>query len=166
MRIEFFSTSSKLIKRKKEYLQLIEEATQIVENFANLHDLEVGEIAKLVKKVKIYDEHDRFSYKLAEMFDLSPAEILPSFVGTIVDKVLYLMVPEYYFNLNPTLNKSTAYQQLIAHEIAHQYHVFLLNENEEKMGPIWFFEGFATTVANQYEFSNRMYNLIKKEFIN
>ena len=42
----------------------------------------------------------------------------------------------------------------MAHEIAHRLHVRILNGNEEAMGPLWFFEGFALYAANQFEDSS------------
>lgn len=39
----------------------------------------------------------------------------------------------------------------MAHELAHRLHIRLVDGNEEKMGPIWFWEGFATYAAGQFE---------------
>ncbi|MBT9583529.1 hypothetical protein IV102_09265 [bacterium] len=40
---------------------------------------------------------------------------------------------------------------MIAHELAHRLHIRLVHGAEEKMGPIWFFEGLATYAACQFD---------------
>jgi len=35
--------------------------------------------------------------------------------------------------------------------MAHRLHIRVLNGNEEAMGPMWFFEGFALLAAGQFE---------------
>jgi len=45
--------------------------------------------------------------------------------------------------------------------MAHRLHVRILNGNEDAMGPIWFFEGFAILAANQFE--NSIPELSEKE---
>jgi hypothetical protein len=44
------------------------------------------------------------------------------------------------------------YEKLITHELSHVFHILILNGDEDKMIPIWFFEGFPVTVAKQLEF--------------
>lgn len=39
---------------------------------------------------------------------------------------------------------------MLAHEIAHRLHVRILRGDEEAMGPVWFFEGFAIYAAEQF----------------
>jgi hypothetical protein len=36
------------------------------------------------------------------------------------------------------------------HELAHRLHVRLVDGHEDRMGPMWFWEGFATYVADQF----------------
>lgn len=39
---------------------------------------------------------------------------------------------------------------MLTHEIAHRLHVRILDGDEDAMGPIWFFEGFAIYVSEQF----------------
>jgi hypothetical protein len=76
------------------------------------------------------------------------------------------MDKEYFLLQNPSYIGNSEYIKLIAHELAHEYHIFLLDGNENDMGPIWFYEGFATAVANQYEDQDKIYSKEKiKEVI-
>ena len=52
---------------------------------------------------------------------------------------------------------------MLTHEIAHRLHVRILKGDEEAMGPIWFYEGFAMYVANQFSESDM--SLSKEEMI-
>ena len=43
------------------------------------------------------------------------------------------------------------FEKLLCHEMIHRLHIRILNGDEEAMGPIWFFEGFAILGSNQFE---------------
>lgn len=59
--------------------------------------------------------------------------------------------PELYKQIYPEGIEEKSFEKLITHEMAHALHVRILNGNEDAMGPVWFFEGFAIYAAGQFE---------------
>jgi len=74
------------------------------------------------------------------------------------------MSPELYKNTYPEGDEKNGFQKLIEHEIAHRLHIRILHGNEDAMGPIWFYEGFAIIAADQ--FAELKSNLSKEEMWN
>jgi hypothetical protein len=58
--------------------------------------------------------------------------------------------PQLYDTIFPEGIETDSFEKLITHELAHCLHVRILDGEEEKMGPIWFFEGFAIFAAGQF----------------
>ncbi len=59
--------------------------------------------------------------------------------------------PELYRNLYPEGDEENAFEKLLAHEMAHRLHIRILNGDEDAMGAVWFYEGFALYAAGQFE---------------
>ena len=51
------------------------------------------------------------------------------------------MSKTFYFDRYTGVTEVYGYEKLIAHELAHAYHIQLLDGDEESMGPVWFYEG-------------------------
>jgi hypothetical protein len=69
--------------------------------------------------------------------------------AAIIKGHLVAVTPEEYWRLRPEYNEiSSPWTRLLAHEMSHQLHVRLVG-SEKKMGPQWFYEGFAMHVAGQ-----------------
>jgi len=58
--------------------------------------------------------------------------------------------PELYSQIYPEGIEDKSFEKLITHEMAHRLHIRILNGNENAMGPLWFFEGFAIYAAGQF----------------
>lgn len=70
-------------------------------------------------------------------------------VGAIVGDALFVVSEPLYFQTFPG-HVERDYEKLLTHELAHRYHQDLVDGDADAMGPIWFFEGFATLAADQY----------------
>jgi len=150
MKINYIFNSSPSSEQQTTDYTKIHRAIERIVEFATDHHLPIPNPQDLVEDVFIFDNHDTFATRLAQVLQVHKNKILPTFVGTMHHRHLYLMIEPYYLHVSTPADSFEAYEKLVTHELAHQYHVFLLNGDEDKMGPMWFFEGFATTVANQY----------------
>ena len=65
--------------------------------------------------------------------------------------MLMSVSPELYRSLYPQGDEESTYEKLLTHEMAHRLHIRILGGNEEAMGPVWFYEGFALYAAGQFE---------------
>ena len=89
--------------------------------------------------------------KIAELDNAFMLKSVPQSSGlsaAIIDKRLVVLSSSYFIKLRPEYTKvDHSWSRLIAHELGHIIHIELLNGNESKMGPQWFYEGFALHVG-------------------
>lgn len=113
--------------------------------------------ADVVREAHVFDAaHVRAG--VAKAADVPLAGVPTSFGGTVLDGVLLVVDPAGFranwrklYPDRPWTDR--AWHQLLVHELAHQAHARVARDrlgDEEKMGPRWFFEGLAITVANQF----------------
>ena len=70
--------------------------------------------------------------------------------AALENQVLVAVVPEEAQRVRPEYFASNEdWIRVLAHEIVHRLHVRILGGNEEAMGPVWFFEGFAVMGSGQ-----------------
>lgn len=109
-----------------------------------------------VKQVEIYDIKDEWDKRARQLDPTTPMEIPKSFSATIEKDILFSVSPEVYFANYPEGKKEPdAFVKLLTHELAHRLHIRILKGDEEKMGPMWFFEGFAVYAADQLNNNNK-----------
>lgn len=77
------------------------------------------------------------------------SDVPPSYVGVGENKKLHVVSWAVYKDIFPQATVGD-YEKLITHELVHLYHIAYLKGLENKMGPIWFYEGFACLVAQQF----------------
>jgi hypothetical protein len=58
--------------------------------------------------------------------------------------------PELYAKNYSEGVEEDSYEKLLAHEIAQRLHIRISNDDEGRMGPPWFFEGFAIYAVEQF----------------
>ena len=117
----------------------------------------------LVQTVIIYKHQSELVEVLKTVYNLQDTSLFPKAMSAVIeDGVLYAVDETEYRRLyEEEHNIEDAYIKLFVHEFAHQLHIQLLNGEEDKMGPKWFFEGFAIYVADQL----KTYDLSLKEMI-
>lgn len=74
-----------------------------------------------------------------------------TFCAGIEKDIFFSVTPEIADANFPEGKEADGFIRLITHELAHRLHVRIVKGEEEKMGPIWFFEGFAVYAADQYK---------------
>ncbi|MDP4083682.1 MAG: hypothetical protein Q8934_03605 [Bacillota bacterium] len=127
-------------------------AQEKVRTFAASHNWGLYANEALIKKTHIFSTKNEFDYAVITAFDLNSNTVLPLTVSAIIANDELLMVsPNVYAEIYPQGKEENSYKKLIIHELAHALHIRILNGDEEKMGPKWFFEGFAIYAAKQFE---------------
>lgn len=115
-----------------------------------------------IKEARIFDSKVEFDKFATEFLGYPPNTKLPELFSAALEKeALFALSPKVYKSLYPDGQEPDSFEKLITHEMAHRLHVRILNGNEEEMGPIWFFEGFAIYAADQ--FADSLPNLSEAE---
>jgi hypothetical protein len=100
----------------------------------------------------IYDTKANFDHDLLEISGMSTAIELPKTYCAALEKDMLMCVsPQLYRWVYPEGDENDAFEKLITHEMAHRLHIRILGGDEDAMGPIWFYEGFALFAASQFE---------------
>lgn len=103
-------------------------------------------------RAEIYDDKNKFDQRFLKLHGEDLSTKLPKAVSAALEKrVLISVSPELYSQNYPDGIEEMSFEKLITHEMAHRLHIGILNGNEDAMGPIWFFEGFAMYAAGQFE---------------
>lgn len=144
---------SKFLKgREGEFKRKFRKARKRLRKFAQKYGFEDKVEKPFIDSIEIYGSKGGFDRRLREIYPKIKDKPIPTtFVGGIKDRVLFLVSPEVYNVVVDNSKETNAYEKLIAHELAHRLHIRLVDGNESKMGPMWFWEGFATFASDQYE---------------
>ena len=73
-----------------------------------------------------------------------------TFSAALEKRRLIAISPVIYAENYPDGIEENSFEKLFTHEMAHRFHIRLLDGDEDAMGPIWFFEGFAIYAAGQF----------------
>lgn len=143
------------LKCSKDYnsnLECINQSIGQLNKIAYKYSFDKFVEVDFLDEVIIYDKQSDFILKIVELYPQYKNQFLPPTISAIIEKrVLYIISKEEYERVYPIEGKTPlGYTRLISHELAHQLHIRLLNDNENDMGPRWFYEGFALHMANQF----------------
>ncbi len=143
-----------LKNREEEFAKNISEALAQVILFAQKNNFWEKTNIAFFDSAMIFDDKKTFDLELLKLAGADTTMQLPeTYCGTIEKRTLLLVVPEYYSKIYHEGVEPNSFTKLIAHEMAHRLHIDILDGNEEAMGPIWFYEGFAIFVADQFKAS-------------
>lgn len=140
-----------LEKRRAEFESDLLEAQRRLRSFSEKHDWENLTDEPLMRRAEIYDnkrDYDDHLYKLEPSLRGKP--IPKTFTAGIEQDVFFAVTPEICNEVFPQGKEKDSYIKLILHELTHRLHVRIVKGEEDRMGPIWFFEGFAIHGADQY----------------
>lgn len=101
----------------------------------------------LIKEYIHYETKELFDSNLIRLSSSSLQEVPKTYVAVGDQRLLRVISWQSYQEVFPK-NNHEDYIDLLVHEMAHIFHSNLVGD--EKMGPVWFFEGFAILAANQY----------------
>jgi hypothetical protein len=120
--------------------------------FALKHGYQAHVQQPFARLFHVYADKLSFDHDLLELCGLDTTIELPStYCAALEQGVLVSVSPELYRCLYPQGDEESAYEKLLTHEMAHRLHIRVLGGNEEAMGPVWFYEGFALYAAGQFE---------------
>ncbi|MCK4421663.1 hypothetical protein KAW18_06540 [candidate division WOR-3 bacterium] len=138
--------------QRNELEQVLVAAQRRLRNFAvqnGWSDLVKESFADMAE---IYSTQDKFIQAVIKITGVDPSTKFPKAFSACLEKRIFMSVsPEVYSQIYPEGIEDRSFEKLITHEMAHRLHVRILNGNEDAMGPIWFFEGFAIYAAGQFE---------------
>jgi len=143
-----------LESRRAEFETYVWAAQQRINQFATAHQWNNLVTESYFDSVMVFDIKEAFDKTLLTVTESDPTMELPATYSAALEKRILLTVsPELYSTNYPEGIEENAYEKLLTHEIAHRLHIRILNNNEDLMGPIWFFEGFAIYAADQFTHS-------------
>ncbi len=143
--------SPSLEPRRSEFEGYIVKAMENVRAFAAKYGWSSLVHESFFDKVMIFEDKQEFNRTLLKLCGMDEGMILPdSYCGALEERNLIAVSPEYYAKVYPQGIEPDSYVKLLTHEICHRLHVRILNGDEEAMGPVWFFEGFAIFAADQF----------------
>jgi hypothetical protein len=142
---------SAFLEPQRARLRNVVLAAQVrLREFALQHSWEKHVREPFATSVHIHAEKADFDRGLLTLVGMDPNIELPStYCAALEQGVLMCVSPELYRSLYPEGDEGHAFEKLLTHEMAHRLHIRILNGDEEAMGPIWFYEGFALHAAGQ-----------------
>jgi len=153
-----------LESRRNEFLLNINNALLNIDSFSEINGWKELCVEDFMDSVMIFDNKEKFNLTLLRLTKTDESVKLPdTYCAALENRTLLTVTPEYYSKVYPDGIENNSFEKLLTHEIAHRLHIRILNGNEEAMGPIWFYEGFAMYAANQFTGSDVV--LTKKEII-
>lgn len=156
--------SVSLENRRSEFQSKVDSARKNIRNFAEKYGWQDYVKEEFIDSVMIFDDKKCFNINLLKIAGADTSMELPdTYCAALENRILVSVMPEFYSKVYPEGIESESYEKLLTHEIAHRLHIRILNGNEEAMGPVWFYEGFAMYVAGQ--FTKSEVELSKEEMI-
>ena len=121
-------------------------------DFALTHNWQAHVQEPFARLFHVYADKASFDHDLLELCGLDPTiELPPTYCAALEQGVLMSVSPALYQTLYPQGDEPNAFEKLLTHEMAHRLQIRILGGNEEAMGPVWFYEGFALYAAGQFE---------------
>ena len=106
------------------------------------------------RETRFYYSKTKFDHDLQKLCNIDPILSLPkTYCATLEKDILMCVSPAIYRDVYPEGIETDSYIKLLIHEMAHRLHIRILDGNEDAMGPVWFYEGFAILAAGQFESS-------------
>lgn len=144
--------SLSLETRRKLFEETLLAAQRRIVRFAEKHGWKKLTEPCFFECARICDAKNGFDKALAEIAGLPLSTVFPKMYSAALEGgVLMAVSPEPYAENYPEGVEEDSFEKLLAHEIAHRLHIRVLGGNEDAMGPTWFYEGFATYAAGQFE---------------
>jgi len=142
--------SPSLEPRRAEFVDEARAAVGIVKEFAGRHGWDSLAVEPFMDSVMVFDDKRAFDRTLLSLVGADTATVLPAgYCAALEQRVLVAVTPEIYSRTYPDGIEEGSYAKLMAHEMCHRLHIRVLEGDEEAMGPVWFFEGFAVYAAGQ-----------------
>jgi hypothetical protein len=138
--------------RSVEFEQLFRSARRRLTTFASAYGWTEQVRHPFISRALIFDLREAFHASLRSRFQMKPSAVIPAaYAAVIRDGVFLAVSPELYAEQYRDRPEQDFYEKLICHELVHELHIRILHYNEDAMGPLWFYEGFAVYGSGQFE---------------
>lgn len=146
--------------------QALQDAARRLASFAGRCGWQAYVKEGFCDSAEIYDSKEAFDATLLELCGYPPDTKLPETYSAALEKrILIAVSPEIYAKNYPQGIEEASYEKLLCHEMAHRLHIRILGGDEDAMGPVWFFEGFAIYASGQFEANSRLLEIKEIEAI-
>jgi hypothetical protein len=135
--------------RRRWYAEQVVAAHETIAAFAVEHGW-ASRVRPFFQRVEVFADQAGLWARLRAVFGLPDDASMPTpgLAGALEQGVLLVVTPEVYARVEPRYGAAPgAYARLLAHEIAHRLHIAVLEGDEDRMGPAWFFEGLAVVAS-------------------
>jgi len=140
---------SSLQSQREKYEESVLNAQRIVREFASANKWENLLKDSIFDRVEIYDDKEEFNRRGFSLTgEDSSTKIPATYCAALERRVLITVSPELFERVNPKFVEEGFFEKVMAHEITHRLHVRIVAD-ENAMGPVWFYEGFAIYGAGQ-----------------
>jgi hypothetical protein len=144
-----------LEKRRGEFDETIRAAQSRIREFAEKYEWERHTAERFMDSTVIFDDKADFDRALLHITGSDSELVLPeTYCAALENRTLLAVSPELYARVYPEGIEDDSYEKLLTHEIAHRLHIRILSGDENAMGPMWFYEGFALYAADQLKNSD------------
>jgi hypothetical protein len=141
-----------LERRRHELERILLDAQRRLSAFAAAHGWGGLVSESFADRAAMFDSKEAFDRAAIEVCELDPStRLLPTACAALERRVLMAVSPELYAEIYPEGVEDGSFDKLLAHEMAHRLHIRILGGDEDAMGPVWFFEGFAIHAAGQFQ---------------
>lgn len=148
------SLSYSLEDARTYFEDALRKAQERLVKFAGRYGWESLTAESLADSAEFFDNKTDFDRRVIELCHLDPeTKILDTACAGLENRVLIAVAPQLYAKIYPDglVDGDAAFEKVLTHEMAHHLHIRILEGDEDAMGPIWFFEGFALFAADQFE---------------
>jgi hypothetical protein len=138
--------------RREEFRRVLHNSERALRTFAQSNGWGDLMTPAFLKQIEVYDSRGGFEQRLKELsVDDAPGAIPKTYVAGLEKDILFMSSPEYYLaNCGREARVPNGFERLMTHELAHRLHARIVGGDENRMGPMWFWEGFATYAADQF----------------
>jgi hypothetical protein len=157
-----------LESRRSELEASLMEAQRRLVAFADENGWHEHVTSSFLTSAKIYDDKVSFDASLRELFGMEGSSKIPlTYAAAVKSGTLIALSPDIYMRNYPQGVEVDCYEKLLCHELVHELHIRILKYDEEAMGPLWFYEGFAVYGSGQFEDSlpelteNALWNIVR-----
>jgi hypothetical protein len=123
----------------------IHKAFERLGAFADRHGFAQHLGPDFIKAVRVYGTEAAFEQAVTTVTGYPSSD-----GGKVIARTLFVASPELSKPLTYEADSPQAWEKLITHELAHQLHLDLVDQDRKRLGPVWFYEGFAAVAADQF----------------
>lgn len=138
---------------RAHYVKIINRGIENIKQYAKSNGWSELSNKSVIDKAEVVFDRNALEKRVKDIYKVPKDTKMPSGLTAANDakSMLVIMPEEESKKYAVKFVEPGFYEKLITHELAHLLHIKILNGDEDKMGPIWFYEGFPVVVSKQME---------------